>query len=75
MFWASILYLFLIASLDPVVILITLVSAIVSYGASLRINGWGYRRREQEAACWQQFHHISSLSQDIRAAKDIRIFV
>ncbi len=69
-----ILYLFLIASLDPVVILITLVSAIVSYGASLRINGWGYRRREQEAACWQQFHHISSLSQDIRAAKDIRIF-
>ena len=69
-----ILYLFLIASLDPVVILITLVSSIAGYGASRHINGWEYRHREQEAACSQQFFHIASLSQDIRAAKDIRIF-
>ena len=69
-----ILYLFIVSSLDPAVILITLVSAVAGYGVSRRINSWGYLHRAEEETCTQRFEYLSRLSQDIRAAKDIHIF-
>ena len=42
-------YLLLLSALDPVLIVITAVTTLAGYFAGKRINGWGWRHREEEA--------------------------
>ena len=68
------LYLFLFLSLDPVLILIVLATAALSYLATTRAAIWSYNRREEENAFDQRLDYIDRKACDHAALKDIRIF-
>ena len=68
------LYLFLFLSLDPVLILIALATAALSYLATTRAAIWSYKRRKEENAFDQRLDYIDRKACDHAALKDIRIF-
>ena len=68
------IYLFLFLSLDPVLILIALATAALSYLATTRAAIWSYNRREEENAFDQRLDYIDRKAGDHAALKDIRIF-
>jgi ATP-binding cassette subfamily B protein len=68
------IYLAMLSSLDPLLTTVTLATALISYFAGKRINGWGYRHREEEAEYSKQLYYLSQKSADMTLAKDIRIF-
>lgn len=68
------LYLFLFLSLDPVLILIALATAALSYLATTRAAIWSYNRRKEENAFDQRLDYIDRKACDHAALKDIRIF-
>jgi len=67
-------YLALLAALDPVLILVTAVTAVGGYFASRRTNSWGYRHRDEEADYYRKTAYIWNQSKHRTLAKDIRIF-
>ena len=69
-----VIYLFLFLSLDPVLILIALATAALSYLATTHAAKWSYSRREEEAAFGQHLDYIDRKACDHAALKDIRIF-
>ncbi|MGE5654346.1 MAG: ABC transporter ATP-binding protein [Bacillota bacterium] len=69
-----IIYLALLASLDPLIIIITLATTVVGYFITKEINNWGYRHREEAAGYSHRMNYASSKAGDHTFAKDIRIF-
>ncbi len=69
-----VVYLALLATLNPLIVLVTLASAAGGYFAARRINGWRYRHREEEAELTRKMGYIGARAMDLRLAKDIRIF-
>lgn len=67
-------YLTLLSALNPVLIAVVLITTIAGYFVSKRINEWGYRHREEEAAYNKRMVYLTKLSTDRFFAKDIRIF-
>lgn len=68
------IYVLLLTSLDPVIMLVTLATAAGSYLVSGRINNWEYRHRGEKAAVERRMDYLTEKSEDYRLAKDIRIF-
>lgn len=68
------LYVILLMNVDPLLILVTLVTAAIGYYVTNRLNGYGYRHREEKAELENQMQYLESQSKNAGAAKDIRIF-
>ncbi len=68
------IYLYLLTHVDPVIIIVTLVVAITGYLVSSRLNGWGYRHRQEEADIKNRFFYFRDRARDRRLAKDVRLF-
>lgn len=69
-----IIFLSLLAALNPLMIIAVLVTAIVSFFVSNYLNGWGYRHRDEEAEYSRRMNYLSEKSRDYTIAKDVRIF-
>lgn len=69
-----IVFLSLLAALNPFMLLAVLVTAIVSFLVSNYLNGWGYRHRDEESEYSRHMNYLSESSRDYTLAKDIRIF-
>ena len=69
-----IVFLSLLAALNPFMIIVVLVTTIVSFLVSNYLNGWGYRHRDEEAEYSQRMNYLSERSRDYTLAKDVRIF-
>lgn len=69
-----IVFLSLLAALDPFMIIAVLTTAIISFSVSNYLNGWGYRHRDEEAEYSRRMNYLSEKSRDYTLAKDIRIF-
>ena len=69
-----IIYLALLSSLDPVLLAVVLVTAIIGFFISQRLNQWGYRHREEEAAYLKKLNYITYKAPQRALGKDIRIF-
>lgn len=69
-----VIYLFLLSNVNLIIIAITLVTTVIGYFASLKINKWKYRHREEEASITHKMTYIDSKAQDYTLAKDIRMF-
>ena len=69
-----VIYLAFIASLDPFVILLTVVTTVASFFVSTRVNSWGYSHREEESAYFRQMGYLSAKGGEHTIAKDIRLF-
>lgn len=69
-----IIYISLLTSVQPLLILVILVTTLASYFIGNYVNGYGYRHREEEAEYERHMDYISGRTRDLSAAKDIRIF-
>lgn len=69
-----IVYVLLLSSVRPLLILVILFTTVISYFVGNYVNGWGYRHREEEAEYEKQMYYLSGRARDLTAAKDIRIF-
>lgn len=69
-----IVFLSLLAALNPFMIIAVLVTTIVSFSVSNYLNGWGYRHRDEEAEYSRRMNYLSERSRDYTLAKDVRIF-
>ena len=67
-------YLSLLSFLNPILAAVVVVTTIVGYVINNRINEWGYRHREEEAAYTKDLDYIINQSANRSFAKDIRIF-
>lgn len=68
------IYLYLLGSVDMIVILATVVTTVVGYLASYRANEWDYHHREEEEEISKRIGYVLDQAQDRALAKDIRIF-
>lgn len=68
------IYLALLSGLHPLLICIVTSTTIMGYFINHKINEWGYRHREEEAAHVQQMRYIHKTATERDYAKDIRIF-
>lgn len=69
-----VLYAGLLGTLQPVLILVILLTASVSYFMGKQLNEYGYRHREEEAEHERHMDYVPECAKDLAAAKDIRIF-
>ncbi len=68
------IYLCLLSSLDPVLLVVVLVTTVVGYFSSKRIHEWGYRHREEEAAYLKKMNYICQKASERKLGKDVRMF-
>ena len=69
-----VVYLFLLASLELWVIGIILTTSIAGFFMNKRIDGWGYRHRDEEASYSRRMNYISNKAGEIAVVKDISMF-
>ena len=67
-------YVLVLSAVQPILILVILVTAVLSYFISNYVNGYGYRHREEEAEYQKHMNYIAGRVRDFETAKDIRIF-
>lgn len=67
-------YVVVLSAVQPILILVILVTAVLSYFISNYVNGYGYRHREEEAEYQKHMNYIAGRVRDFETAKDIRIF-
>lgn len=68
------LYVALMSSVQPLLLIAILATTIISYFISNRLNEWGYQHREEESEYSNQIYYLDRQSSDLTVAKDIRIF-
>ena len=69
-----IVYFFLLASVNPVFILLAVATACASYIVRKRADEWRYRYQREENESLQKLEYITEKTRDYHLAKDIRIF-
>ena len=69
-----VIYLALLSSLDPVLLIVVLATTVVGFFVSQRINQWGYRHREEESAYLKKLNYITYKAPQRALGKDIRVF-
>lgn len=67
------IYLMLLSNLDIVLVLMVVVTAVVSFLVSRRIDAWRYRHRDEEAALAEKTWYVQTKSESVELAKDIRV--
>ena len=68
------IYVSLLTTVQPLLILLIIVTTLISYFIGNYVNGYGYRHREEEAEYERHMNYLSGRAEDLSAAKDIRIF-
>lgn len=67
-------YLTLFYSVEPILMLITTVTTVISYFVNKRTSEWGYRHREEEARYTRRMEYVINQAEGHAAQKDIRAF-
>ncbi len=67
-------YILLLSSVQPVLLVMVLLTSAVSYLAGNRLNEWGYRHREEELKLSREVLYLTACGRNRAVAKDIRIF-
>lgn len=69
-----VLYLLVLTGLQPLLLGVILVTAVVNFFVSRKVNQWGYRHREEPAAYRRRIHFAVNSAMGNEMPKDIRIF-
>ncbi len=64
----------LLAYVDWVLILVTVVTTVIGYFVNKYIYAWGYRNRDEESEYTKTLNFLRDRAEDTTLAKDIRIF-
>ncbi|HWS29319.1 MAG TPA: ABC transporter ATP-binding protein [Clostridia bacterium] len=73
-FVGLLLYFTLLITLDPMILLVTLLTAFAGYFFKKRADRWTYDHREEEASYTQKMGYVSKKSGAAAYGKDVRIF-
>ncbi len=73
-FVGFIIYVSLLSTVEPVLIVVILLTTVSGYFISKYLNGYGYRHRDEEAEYERHMSYVSNRGNDLPAAKEIRIF-
>lgn len=68
------IYVALLSTVQPWLFLITLVTTLIGYLITNRLNEYGYRHREEDAECVRHLTYLTSGITDPVSGKDIRLF-
>lgn len=68
------LYLLLLSNLDPVLLTLVIVTTVIGYFVSRKMNEWGYTHREESKKYRKTLRYISNEIMANEMPKDIRIF-
>lgn len=68
------IWLCLLASLNPFLIAVTLAAACADYLVTSHLYGWSYRHREEEDKYRHEMGYVTERCRDHKLAKDLRIF-
>lgn len=69
-----VIYLIMLSGLDFYLMLIVTATTAAGFFVNNKINGYGYRHRDEENAYKNKLWYLTHLSEDNKYAKDIRIF-
>ena len=69
-----VIYLLMLSGLDFYLMLIVIATTAAGFFVNNKINGYGYRHRDEENAYSNKLWYLTHLSEDNQYAKDIRIF-
>jgi len=69
-----VIYLLLFYAVDPVLTVMTLLTAVLAYLVNKYTSGWGYRHKDEEARYTRRMEYITKQAEGHGALKDIRIF-
>lgn len=69
-----IIYLFIMSNLDPVLMMVIIITCFVSFFVSRNISSWMYTHRDEEEKYYAQKVYFRSKAESPVIAKDIRIF-
>ena len=69
-----IIYLFIMSNLDPVLMMVIIMTCFVSFFVSRNISSWMYTHRDEEEKYYAQKVYFRSKAESPVIAKDIRIF-
>lgn len=68
------IYVILLSSAQPLLIFAVIITTVVSYFVSKRLNEYGYRHRDEQAEYEKQGWYVIDVSKNNEYAKDIKIF-
>ena len=68
------IYLVLLTSLNPLLMVVSAVTSAISFAVTLRINQWQKKQKDNIAGYNKKMNYIVTKSRDFTLAKDIRIF-
>ena len=69
-----VIYLFIISNLDPVLVIVVIITCFISFFVSRNVSSWMYSHRNEEEKYYAQKVYIRSKTESAVIAKDIRIF-
>lgn len=69
-----VIYVLLLTNVEPMLLLVILLTTIPGYFINKYINGWEYRHREEKEEISRRINCITNNAGSTQAAKDIRIF-
>lgn len=69
-----VVYLCMVSSLKPILIVVILVTTFIGYLVSSYLNKWDYRHREEHARYTRQIEYSNWVAGEMKWAKDIRLF-
>lgn len=68
------IYLTILSNLNPILILVVVITTIIGFFASKRINEWEYRHKDERTQYEKELRYIRDKTESVKFAKDIRIF-
>lgn len=72
--FSIIIYLGILSSINPLLIVIVLATTIIGFFINKHINEWGYRHRKEMESYNKKLSYITKASESTTLAKDIRLF-
>lgn len=69
-----IVYLFMVSSLKPLLLVVIIATTIIGYFANIYFNEWYFRHREESARYMRQMGYSNRVASEMDWAKDIRLF-
>jgi len=69
-----VIYLLLLASLNPYIVLLVLVTSVASFFVSNSLNIWSHRHRDEEDGYAHRLNYIRDTARNHTLAKDIRMY-
>ena len=67
-------YLALLSGLNPLLLVVVILTTAIGFFINRKLNSWGYEHREEYSAYWQKMSYLRRAETSRNFAKDIRIF-